>query len=156
MGQMLTDFGGKREKIICLEMGRNNKMVMGGSPFARHLLIESPHPLTPPKVGVFSPAWQGSNDKRRRFFSEANRRPIILARSYPKFVAILPYIKSWQVMAGHGVLLSNNSCYKRGEQPPPPLSQQSNIRPSTPLHVRGKNTEEETKADHDGLLRIVS
>jgi hypothetical protein len=58
-------------------------------------------PLTSPLVGDCLPAWQGSNEKRRRFFSEAKRMPITLARSYPKFAANIPYIRSWQVTASY-------------------------------------------------------
>jgi hypothetical protein len=50
MGPMLKDFGEKKQNIIRLVMGRNNKMVTGRSPSAQRLLIQSPHPITPPKV----------------------------------------------------------------------------------------------------------
>jgi hypothetical protein len=48
MGQMLKDLGEKKQNIIRLVMGRNNKMVTGRSLFAQCLLIASPHFLTPP------------------------------------------------------------------------------------------------------------
>ena len=65
MDQMLKEFRENEENIIRLEMGRNNKMARGGIPSARRLLIASPQPLTPPKLGDCSPAWQDSKEKRR-------------------------------------------------------------------------------------------
>jgi hypothetical protein len=47
MDQMLKEFRENEENIIRLEMGRNKKMVRGGSPSTRHFLIASLHPLTP-------------------------------------------------------------------------------------------------------------
>ncbi len=57
-----------RIRNTVLEMGKNNKMAMGGSLSTQLLLIVYPHPLTPPRV--FSPAWQGSNEKRCWFDTE--------------------------------------------------------------------------------------
>jgi hypothetical protein len=50
MGLMLKGFGEKKQNIIRLVMGRNNKMVTGRSPSAQRLLIASPHPITLPQV----------------------------------------------------------------------------------------------------------
>ncbi len=91
MGQMLKDFGEKRENNICLEMGRNNKVATGGSPSARRLLISYPHPITLPKVGICSPAWQGSNYAGQVISKNGCVPPI------------------HKVTAGHGVLLGNSS-----------------------------------------------
>ncbi len=40
--------GEKKQNIIGVVIGRNNKMAMGRSPSAQCLLIAYPHPLTPP------------------------------------------------------------------------------------------------------------
>ncbi len=47
IGQMLKDFGEKRENIIRWEMGRNNKMATGGNPSAQAFadsISPPPHP----------------------------------------------------------------------------------------------------------------
>jgi hypothetical protein len=46
MRQKSKEFREKKENIICLKVGRSNKMMTGGSPSARHLLIASPQLLT--------------------------------------------------------------------------------------------------------------
>ncbi len=48
MGQMLKDLVEKKQNIIRLVMGRNNKIATGRSPWVQRLLIASPpHPLAP-------------------------------------------------------------------------------------------------------------
>ncbi len=73
MGQMLNEFREKRKNIIRLKVERNNKMTTGESRSAWRLLIAPPHPLTPPKVDVCLLTWQGPNEKRWWFFSEAKK-----------------------------------------------------------------------------------
>jgi hypothetical protein len=48
MGQMLKEFREKRENIIPLKVGRNNKMATGGSPSTQRLMI-SPPPTPSPR-----------------------------------------------------------------------------------------------------------
>ncbi len=52
MGQMLKEFREKRENIIPLKVGKNNKMATGGSPSTQRLMIYL-HPLIPPYSPFF-------------------------------------------------------------------------------------------------------
>jgi hypothetical protein len=99
MGQMLKDFGEKRENNICLEMGRNNKVATGGSPSAWRLLIAYPHPITLPKVSIACRPGRAQTRREDDFSLKQNGDQIMLARSYPKMASFLLTIRSPQVKA---------------------------------------------------------
>ncbi len=64
MGQMLKEFREKRENIIPLKVGRNNKMATGGRPSTQRLRKDSSHPLIPP----YSPFFLSKLSVRKPYF----------------------------------------------------------------------------------------
>ncbi len=88
----------KRSKI---GEGRINKMATGRSPSAQGLMIASPHPLHPTLSRCLLAGLAGLKQKEDDLTLRQKVGQITLARSYPKVVAILPSIRSWQVTTSY-------------------------------------------------------
>jgi hypothetical protein len=142
--QMLKDFRVKRENIIRLGTGRNNKMATGRS--------SSTQPFTPAldRRLLASLAWLKRKEKMIWHWIKKAAK-----LHWPGHTAAIPpSIRSWQVMVSYSV---TEVKFKRGgDDHHLLLSQEASIRLSTPLNLRRKHREKKQEADHDGLLQIVS
>ncbi len=65
MGNVLKEFGEKRENIVCLKLGRNNNMATGRSPFAQRLMMASSHPSPHPTLQLVFDDMLGRAQTRR-------------------------------------------------------------------------------------------
>jgi uracil DNA glycosylase len=99
MGQLLKDLREKKQNIIRLGMGRNNKMARGRSPSAQHLLRASPHPSPHPKSAFARRPGRAQTKREDDLTLKQKGGQITLARSYPKMSEILPSIRLRRVTA---------------------------------------------------------
>jgi hypothetical protein len=97
MGQMLEDFGEKRENIILSEMGETTKWRRVGVPLPRRLHLPTPSPY--PKLAFAR--WPGRAGRDDDFSLKQKGDQITLVRSYTKMAAIFPSIRSRRVMVSY-------------------------------------------------------